>query len=72
MSNVTTLPTSCALGEAKSPDGRQYKVLVGRERLLVKSRQTGLQTGIGWNELVEVARKAGLDLDGDFGGPDAA
>jgi len=72
MSNVTTLPTSCALGEAQAPDGRQYKVSVGRERLLVKSRQTGRQTGIGWNELVEVARKAGLDLDGDLGGPDAA
>jgi len=73
MSNVSRLPTACALGEAQSPDGRQYKVAVGRERLLLLSRQTGRQTGIDWNELVDVARRAGLDLDGEFtGGPDAA
>jgi len=72
MSKVITLPTACALGEARLPDGRQYKVAVGRERLLLQSRQTGLQTGISWNQLVDVAKRAGLDLDGDLGGPDAA
>lgn len=73
MSNVTTLPTACTLGEAHTPDGRHYKLAVGRERLMVQSRQTGRQTGIGWDELVDVARRAGLDLDGEFqGGPDAA
>jgi len=72
MSKVVTLPTSCALGEAHTDDGRQYKVAVGCERLLLLSRQTGRQTGIGWNELVDVAKRAGLDLDGELGGPDAA
>lgn len=76
MSNVTRLPVSCAIGEAHSDDGSRYKVAVGHNRLMLQSRQTGKQTGIGWDRLVDVARKAGLDLDGAHedlaGGPDAA
>jgi hypothetical protein len=72
MSKVVNLPVSCALGEAQSADGRRYKLAVGRERLMVQSRQTGQQTAISWDELVAVAGRAGLDLDGELGGPDAA
>ncbi len=72
MSKVVTLPVACALGEAESTDGRKYRVSVGRERLILQSRQTGQQTGLKWDELVDVARRAGLDLDGHLEGPDAA
>ena len=76
MNNVTRLPVSCAVGEAKAGDGKRYKIAVGHNRLMLQSRQTGKQTGIEWNRLVEVARKGGLDLDGASdelaGGPDAA
>lgn len=71
MSKVVHLPVSCAVGEAHTDDGRHYKVAVGRERLMLQSRQTGQQTAITWDELVSVANRAGLDLDG-MGGPDAA
>jgi hypothetical protein len=72
MSKVINLPVSCALGEAHTDDGRHYKVAVGRERLMLQSRQTGCQTAMSWDDLVAVASRAGLDLDGDLGGPDAA
>ena len=72
MSKVTHLHVSCAVGEAQSNDGSKYKIAVGHNRLMIQSRQTGKQTGVGWNRLVDVARKAGLDLDGAMDGHDDA
>lgn len=73
MSKVVNLQKACAVGEAHTDDGRHYKVaVVGRERLMLQSRQTGQQTALTWDQLVDVANRAGLDLDGHLGGPDAA
>jgi len=44
--SIARLPVSCTIGEASSEDGRHYKLAVGRERLMVQSRQTGRQTAI--------------------------
>jgi hypothetical protein len=57
------------VGEASGPDGKSYEMAVnmGGMTPIIESKQTGKWFTLSWQEILNMAVKAGIDEEGDLG-----